>query len=139
MVRRRIRIPHSEPAINLTPLIDVVFVILIVFLVAAPLLELEQVDIASAPPHQVGSAQSVQASSPVTVYVHRDDTVWFDGQQRDMQELIVALREAHQRHPLTAPQLVQDRRSQLGTYQQVKNAFESAGYHELELILRPGG
>ena len=33
----------EEPTVNLTPLIDVVFVILIMFIVVAPLLELELV------------------------------------------------------------------------------------------------
>ncbi len=137
-MRRRYRIPYSEPVINLTPLIDVVFVILIVFLVAAPLLELEQIEIAAAPPHQTGASTSVQTSSPVTVYVRQDDSIWFEGQQHQAPELRAVLQEAHVRYPAVVPQLVQDRRSQFGTYQQVKNAFEGAGYHELELILRPG-
>lgn len=136
MQRRFKKKSHQEPAINLTPLIDVVFVILIVFLLAAPLLELEQVNIAQAGTHEV--AHPVQTNSPVMVYVKQDDSIWFENLPRDPQGLIAALREAHLRHPDVAPQLVQDRRSQFGTYQTVKNAFETAGYQELELILRPG-
>jgi biopolymer transport protein ExbD len=137
-VRRRFRIPHTEPTINLTPLIDVVFVILIVFLVAAPLLELEEIDIAQGPSVSTDHNRSVQANSPITVYVRQDDSIWFENKQREQQELIAVLSEARLRYPTTAPQLVQDRRSQFGTYQHVKNAFEAAGYSELELILRPG-
>jgi biopolymer transport protein ExbD len=137
-VRRRQSTPHTEPTINLTPLIDVVFVILIVFLVAAPLLELEQVALAQAPPQSSGKTHSPQAKSAVTVYVKQDDTVWFQDKQRDMKELELALREAKQAHPEAIPHLVEDKRSQFGTYQAVKNAFEAAGYHEIELILRPG-
>ena len=38
----------EEPLINLTPLIDVVFVVLIMFIVIAPMLEVERVELASA-------------------------------------------------------------------------------------------
>lgn len=138
MVRRRFRMPHSEPTINLTPLIDVVFVILIVFLVAAPLLELEQINIAHAAPHSGAAIRSVQSMSPVTVYVRQDDTIWFEDRRRDLADLGPALREARQLHPDKMPQLIQDQQSHFGTYQAVKNAFELAGFEELELILRPG-
>lgn len=138
-MKRRFRTPYVEPSINLTPLIDVVFVILIVFLVAAPLLDLEEVDIAQAAPHSLDKSKPVQSNSPVTVYVRKDDSIWFQDKQRDKEDLREALAEAHLRYPSVTPQLVQDRRSQFGTYQEVKNAFETAGYSELELILRPGG
>lgn len=38
----------EEPAVNLTPLIDVVFVILIGFIIIAPLLEIDRIDLAEA-------------------------------------------------------------------------------------------
>ncbi len=137
-MRRRFRIPHSEPTINLTPLIDVVFVILIVFLVAAPLLELEQISIAQAAPHSAETIKSVQAKSAITVYVRQDDTVWFEDQRRELATLGTILAEARQRYPNTVPQLIQDQKSHFGVYQSVKNAFEVAGFGEVELILRPG-
>ncbi len=137
-MRRRFRTSHTEPVINLTPLIDVVFVILIVFLIAAPLLELEQIDIAKGGHHDAPASRSVQSKSLVTVYVRPDDTIWFEDQRRDLMDLALVLREAHQRYPHVIPQLIQDRQSHFGTHQAVKNAFEVAGYQELELILRPG-
>ena len=48
-MRRRVKVRHhEEPEVNLTPLIDIVFVILIVFIVIAPLLQIEQVQLADA-------------------------------------------------------------------------------------------
>ncbi len=46
--RRLSSLSHSEEAsINLTPLIDVVFVVLIIFILIAPMLELDRIQLAS--------------------------------------------------------------------------------------------
>lgn len=135
-MKRRFHPPAVEPSVNLTPLIDVVFVILIVFLITAPLLELEQVDIAQG--SKDSSNKSAQTNSPIAVYVRQDNTVWFESKQREEKELIELLKEARKRYPNTSAQLIQDRRSQFGTYQSVKGTFEAAGFTELEVVLRPG-
>jgi len=48
LVKRRTAL-ETEPTINITPLIDVVFVILIAFIIVAPLLEKEQVELSLSP------------------------------------------------------------------------------------------
>ena len=127
----------SEPQINLTPLIDVVFVILIVFVLVAPLLKLENIALAAGA--SSSTTQSVRNSSPITVYVRDDDTVWLGEARVDLHRLTAALTQAKLDHPATTPQLVQDRNSHFGQYQAVKNAFEEAGFEEIELILQAGG
>lgn len=126
----------DEPEVNLTPLIDIVFVILIVFIVIAPLLQVEQVQLAAA----LSSSQSVhsaQASSMISVYVKQDNTVWLGEERMEEADFLPRLVRARQEQPQAIPQLVQDRRSHFGTYQQVKNAMERAGFSELELVLQP--
>jgi biopolymer transport protein ExbD len=48
------------------------------------------------------------------------------------------LRKAFRAGQIRSPQLFQDKRAAFGTYQQVKNAAEMAGFSELEVILKPG-
>lgn len=126
----------EEPVINLTPLIDVVFVILIMFIVIAPMLELDRVELADAP--LAGKeAISVQNESPITIHVQQNNQIMLNKQLVAADQLIASLKQLKQRHPKSRPQVFQDKRAQFGTYQTVKNAVESAGFEQMDIILKP--
>ena len=125
----------ETPTINLTPLIDVVFVVLIVFILVAPLLELEKIQLAAGAEKMVD--ESLLDKSMITLHVRDDNTVLLNSRTVDLRDLSDILRLLHERYPTERPQLFQDRRSQFGTYQSVKNAAEVAGFTELDLILKP--
>jgi biopolymer transport protein ExbD len=127
----------EEPVINLTPLIDVVFVILIMFIVIAPLLELDKVELAEGPSAMGNAARGAQETSPIAIHVHRDDTIWYNDQVVAVSELVPLLKEAKRRHPNVTPQLFHDKFAKFGTYQSVKNAAEAAGFQQMDIILKP--
>jgi biopolymer transport protein ExbD len=131
------RLADEEPTVNLTPLIDVVFVILIMFIVIAPLLELDRVELADAPLAGLGQAHSVQESSPITIHVLQDNTIRFNDQIVSPTELTALLLDAKRHYPQARPQVFHDRRAYFGTYQLVKNAVESAGFSQIDIILKP--
>lgn len=140
MARGRVNVQKEhfeEPTINLTPLIDVVFVILIMFILVAPLVELDLIELADSSPSPMSSSKAVQESSLIAIHVHKDNTVWFNNHQVSVNQLIDQLKQAKARHPKSNPQLFHDRRAQFGVYQSVKNAAEEAGFAELEVILKP--
>lgn len=127
----------EEPAVNLTPLIDVVFVILIMFIVIAPLLELDKVELADGPHANLSAASSVNESSPITIHVHEDNTVWMNNQPVAQGNLALLLREAKAKYPEARPQVFHDKKAHFGTYQAVKNAAEEAGFSHIDIILKP--
>jgi len=127
----------EEPTVNLTPLIDVVFVILIMFIVIAPLLELDRVELADGPHASLSASTSVQESSPITVHVHQDNSIWFNNQPVTQTELTGLLRDAKAKYPQVRPQVFHDKKAHFGTYQVVKNAAEEAGFSHLDIILKP--
>src|ERR1700730_10520436 len=91
--------PHSEEAtINLTPLIDVVFVVLIIFILIAPMLELDRVQLASSARKEEQTA-GVKENSAISIYVHADNSIWYQNKSISVGELIALLKEAHQKHP----------------------------------------
>lgn len=141
MARSRVafinRLTDEEPTVNLTPLIDVVFVILIMFIVIAPLLELDRVELADGPLASLGQVQSVQESSPITIHVLQDNTIRFNDQIVTSMELTTLLLNAKRQYPQARPQVFHDRRAYFGTYQSVKNAVEAAGYSQIDIILKP--
>lgn len=134
---RRIRRHTEEPAINLTPLIDIVFVILIMFIVVAPLLEMERIDLAQSPAG-TDRVQPLRAQGPLTIQVKADNSIWLHDKKVTPAELAIQLRQQREKNSNVIPQLYQDQRAQFGTYQIVKNLVEAAGWSEMQLVLQPG-
>lgn len=124
--------PDAE--LNLTPLIDVVFVVLIMFIVVVPILELDRVTLA---PGKTQEAKTVSQSSPLAIHVHKDNTIWVAKRQVAPANLGPYLHELRAAHPATNPQLFHDAHAEFGTYQLVKNAVDEAGFSEMEVILAP--
>jgi len=129
---------HSEEAsINLTPLIDVVFVVLIIFILIAPMLELDRIQLASSAQKNERDT-SVRENSPIAIHVHADNSIWFQNKAVNAKELLSFLKEAKKKHPQKTPQLFHDRKAYFESYQAVKNAVELAGFEQLDVILQPG-
>lgn len=127
----------SEIEMNLTPLIDICFVVLIMFIVVAPLLEVERIDLASGPPLDEKSLMAVDQKSPISIHVHSDNSLFFNQQPLPISQLKRALTDAKTRLPKARPQIFHDKKASFGTYQAIKNAVESAGFTEMDLILKP--
>jgi biopolymer transport protein ExbD len=125
----------AEAEINLTPLIDVVFVVLIIFIIIAPMLEVDRVELATSAETKQGS--TAPESSSIAIHVKQDNTIWYGGKCVDAKQLTQLLRESRKTAGKRAPQLFQDKRAAFGTYQTVKNAVEVAGYEQMDVILNP--
>jgi len=127
----------EEASINLTPLIDVVFVVLIIFILIAPMLQVDRIRLASGV--QTGEKETaVQENSPIAIHVRADNSIWLNARAVNKEQLLQLLKEAHQRFPHKVPQLFNDRQAYFEAYQNVKNAVELAGFEELDVILQPG-
>ena len=131
--------PIEEPLVNLTPLIDVVFVILIAFIVMAPLLELDRVELADGAMQVNERAAAVQESSPITLHVKHDNSLTLNGQPIPIDRLPFILKGLKERYPQARPQLFHDKTAHFGTYQTIKNSVEAAGFEQMDIILKPSG
>ena len=124
----------EEPVINITPLIDVVFVVLIMFILIAPLVDKENVDLARG---GEGDAREVKETSPIAVVVKKNSDILLNRVPLTIEELPLRLRQIKNSYPTAVPQLFHDKMAPFGTYQEVKLAMESAGFTEMELVLDP--
>ena len=125
----------DESLINLTPLIDVVFVVLIAFIIIAPLLEVDRVELAAATP---SSEKDISKVSRIAIYVREDDSVWINNRLVTDSELLSVLKESKSQNPKQIPQLYHDKKACFGTYQKVKSAAERAGFERIDVILKGG-
>lgn len=136
MRRRRIlRAGFEEPPLHLTPLIDVVFVILIMFIVIAPLLESDRIDLAQAPSLKE-SLKSLEKSA-IVIRVDSENNIFFNNKMVNFEELNRCLISAKELHPQAHPQIFHDKKGAFGTYQSIKNAIEKTGFLEMEVVLKP--
>lgn len=123
----------DEPIIHLTPLLDVVFVVLIMFIVIAPLVELEQVHLVRGAQETTGMPQA----GHIRLYVHKDNRVTLNGAEIPLARLKEELMRLRQSHPQEVPKLFHDQEAHFGTYQAVKNSAEEAGFSRLDLVVEP--
>lgn len=143
-MRGKSRIPPQEASaeesgmINLTPLIDVVFVVLIMFIVVAPMLDIDRVELANSATHEGKQHPSMQQENTLMLYVHPDNSIWLNSKSVRSEELLKVLQTARRQNPRLSIKLFHDKKAQFGTYQLIKNTVEAAGFEELDVILQPG-
>ena len=128
---------NQEAMINLTPLIDVVFVMLIMFIIVAPILEMDQVELAPGSSNASEVSSTTLENNPITLHVRKDNQILFNKEKVSLTELKNRLKEAKKKYPKASPLLLHDKKAFFGTYQGVKNAAEEAGFKELNVVLSP--
>ena len=136
-ITSRFQSDAEESLLNLTPLIDVVFVVLIIFILIAPMLEIDKIQLANSFGKDSKKTETPNAS-PITIYVREDNSIWIHSKQVSLKELTSLLTVEKQKHPHRIPQLFHDNKASFGTYQNIKNAVEKVGFDQLEIILQPG-
>jgi Biopolymer transport protein len=132
-MKRLIMEEHAdEGLLNLTPLIDVVFVILVMFILIAPMIEIDHIHLAEGA-HTEKTHDS--ARKGLTIHVRADGSILVNHHLIKMTELEQTFKRLHDESPHAFPQLFQDKEAKFGTYQSVKNALERAGFESLDVIL----
>ena len=126
----------DEPLVNLTPLIDVVFVVLISFMLIAPILDIDSIALAPSGPSSKKESPAVQ-NSPFAISIRMDNSIWFQGQQMNLETLEKHLLLEKKRRWAETPQVIPDARSHFETYVQVKNVLEACGFEQMDIVLRP--
>lgn len=122
--------------INLTPLIDVVFVVLIMFIIIAPMLEIDRIELADGKTEKQ-TQETLQESQSLQIYVKADNSIWIQGQAITLEELGRYLLKTKQEKPFAVPKVFHDKKASFGTYQSIKNTIERSGYQEMDVILQP--
>ncbi len=123
---------NDEALINLTPLIDVVFVLLITFMLLAPLLNVDHVELAQSSVLNKKDAKN----APFTITLRADNSIWFQGKSLNLQQLRIFMKEEKLRSPHEFPQLIADKNCHFGLYQDVKNLLEECGFQQMDVLLQ---
>jgi biopolymer transport protein TolR len=131
--KRRGRRAGIMSEINVTPFVDVMLVLLIIFMVSAPLLTVGvPIDL---PKSQAKSLQ--QDNKPLTVSVKGSGQVYLQDSEIQIDDLIPKLKaiiEARGGNPDELIYVRGDRKVDYGTMMRVMGRISGAGYHKVALV-----
>ena len=129
--RRRVRRRHGPIAeINVTPFVDVMLVLLIIFMVTAPLLTVGvPIDLPET------EAKSMEGDvEPITVSVSADGRIFLQDEEVTAEQLVSTL-QAIAANGLNERIFVRgDRAADYGTMMQVMGRLNAAGYRRIGLV-----
>ena len=128
---RRRRAPMSE--INVTPFVDVMLVLLVIFMITAPLLTVGvEVDLPEADtPPLAGDDE------PLSITITRDGTTFLQETEVTVDDLIPKLRAITERRPDVRIFIRGDRDIVYGRVMEVMGALNAAGFNNVALVTEP--
>jgi biopolymer transport protein TolR len=126
--RRRRYTPIAD--INVTPLVDVMLVLLIIFMVTAPLLQVGvPVDLPKTSAQQVGGKDE-----PLVVSVSAQDEVYLGETKYELPELATKLKAVHEEKPDQRVFIRGDKSVNYGKMMEVMGVVIDSGFRQLGLL-----
>ncbi len=118
--------------INVTPLVDVMLVLLTVFIVTAPLL------MNSVPVNLPKASSDLTLTQPesISISVTADGTMYFSDDPVSQEQLDIALNEAAQNVD-TSVEIFADEKAEYGTVAKVMAAIQRAGISKFTFVMQP--
>ena len=128
-MRRRRRRQEEEDQVNLTPMLDVVFIMLIFFIVTASFVKEAGIDI-SRPP--AATAERKERGN-ILVAITKDNQIWIDRRQVSPQALRANIERLHAENPQGSVVIQADEKSENGLLVRVMDAARLAGVGNVSL------
>jgi biopolymer transport protein ExbD len=121
VTRRHAQSDDSE--INITPMLDIVFIMLIFFIVTASFVKESGAAIARPAAEQAEALQS----GTILIGIRPADDIWIAGRRIELREVRQAVERAKSENPEGSVVIVADKGSRIGTVTQVLDQVRSAG------------
>lgn len=128
------RKPMAE--INVTPFVDVMLVLLIIFMVAAPLLT---VGVPIELPETAASPLPTEQEEPLTITVGSDGKVYIQSEEIARDQLVTKLRAVVAERADNKIFIRSDRTVAYGEIMQIMGALNAGGFTEIGLVTDAGG
>jgi biopolymer transport protein ExbD len=127
MARRRRELDQSE--VNLTPMLDVVFIMLIFFIVTASFVKESGIEITRPP----AATAERQERGNIIVAITAENDIWIDRRQVAIKALRANIERLHAENPQGALVIQADVKSQNGLLVRVMDAARLAGVKNVSL------
>jgi biopolymer transport protein ExbD len=128
-MRRRQNRRKSESEVNLTPMLDVVFIMLIFFIVTASFVKESGIEIS-----RPGASTAVRKEKGnILIAISANDQIWMNRRQVDPRALRANIERMHAENPQGSVIIQADKEAKTGLLVQVMDAARSAGVKSVSL------
>ncbi len=126
---------EEENAIDLTPMLDVVFIMLIFFIVTATFVKEAGVDVQ----RPAASTAERQDLANILIAITEEDEIWLDGDRMDERDLATAIKRLHAENPQGSVVIQADRASTHKRLKIVMDAVQKAGVPQVAVAAEEEG
>ena len=120
---------EEESEINITPMLDVVFIMLIFFIVTATFVKEAGIDV-----NRPDAATAVkQEKANILIAISANDTIWIDRRQIDIRSVRPNIERLHAENPQGTVVIQADKDSRTNTLIQVMDASRQAGVYNVAI------
>ncbi len=120
---------QEEAGVDITPMLDVVFIMLIFFIVTATFIKLSGIEV-NAPE---ANTSVVQEKANILVAIDANNTIWINRREVDFRALRANIERLHAENPKGSVVIQADRLSNNDTLVKVMDASRKAGVYEIAL------
>ena len=124
----------DDDEINLTPMLDVVFIMLIFFIVTASFIKETGIDVSRPEAPRVDSVEN----AAILVAISDKNEIWIDGRMIDPRAVRANIERLRSENPEGAVVIQADKQSNNNTLVQVMNAAREAGVYDISLAADTG-
>jgi biopolymer transport protein TolR len=125
--------PQPMSEINVTPLVDVMLVLVVIFIITAPLLASSiKLDLP-----KTDAAQTSEVPKFVTVVIDKSSAVFLNNQTTDLAALADSLKKTAAANPDTEVQLRADEAVPYGRVVEVMGVAQKAGLNRIGFVAQP--
>jgi biopolymer transport protein ExbD len=128
-MRRQYQKPDEETEIDITPMLDIVFIMLIFFIVTASFVKETGIDVNR--PDAVTAEKKERAN--ILVAITGDGQIWIDKRQVDPRALRANIERLHAENPQGSVVIQVDKESKTDTLIQVMDASRQAGVFNVSI------
>ena len=123
MARRgRTVIPEEDTELNMTPMLDVVFILLIFFIVTSVFVKPPGIV-----PEQPDSRQSVEWKPTILIAINDQNEIWIDKRPYKLDEIRPVIISIRDETPKAEAIIKADRNSEVGTVMSVQQTMQDLG------------
>ena len=134
MARRRASKSGEEEAIQLTPMLDVVFIMLIFFIVTATFVKESGINVTR--PVAETAERKVRAS--ILIAISKSNEIWIQKKRIDIRSVRTAVERLLAENPKGSVVIQADRKSRNGLFVKVMDQARAAGAQEIAIAATEG-